>query len=774
MTDPTLFHDSRAIHDALPVGLCVYDRDQRLKSVNSAFFDIVGLPQGAFRPGSHFEANTRMAALQGLLGPGDPEQHVADIMQLDVTNGKHVRRHHQSGRSFSSTFMPVASGGHTVTVIDLTSILAMRDAAETASDQLHLALAGLQIGLAVFGPDGSLSLHNRRFTELLGLPATSLRNGIAFADLLQVVQHRDSHAGSVSQALRHISSDRSRSSSVRQQRGDGLVIDVRSDLLPDGGWAMTVSDISALVRAEDDARRRASMLDSIVQHIPHGITVYGPDRQATMVNAAYRVIMDGAPVEVGQSLEEIVRNRSETGEYGPGDSEAVFAMQMNFDTARPQVRRRLRPNGTTIDVRAAPLPDGGHLSVVTDVTSLITAEHELARRAKAMDAMLANIRHGIVLWDKDQRIVAANPVVEQLLLSPPGLLVPGRTLEEVIKSALDRGNLGIGQVAHDTASRLRSQDRTKSHQDQRLTKTGKVLEVRTDPTPDGGFVTTYTDVTSIRQAEQALHQARRQAEAANTAKSRFLAAMSHELQTPLSAVLASSDLIMRAASPATGHGDNARIDAAYILDAAEDAHTAARQLLSMIDTILDVARLEAGRFDLESDHVDLAQVIRACVKQSDAAAAAAELLLAIDLPEGLPSVRGDERRLRQALHHLLTNAVKFTDAGGQIRISVQRDGPQGDLLLKVSDTGIGIAEADLDRVFEPFARPEAGPIGRYPGTGLGLYVSRALMRAHGGELLLRSRPGEGTTATMLIPNERLFSSRDTQQIHPLETRHWNG
>ena len=517
--------------------------------------------------------------------------------------------------------------------------------------------------------------------------------------------------------------------------------------IPQRRITVTASDIAALLQAGDEARRRAELLDSIVQHIPHGIAVYGPDRRLMLVNAEYRVIMAGAPVEIGDTLEEVIRRRSADGEYGPDDDADVFTRQMNIDFDRPRYRRRRRPNGTTIDIRTTPLPDGGQMIVVTDVTSLVTAEAELADRAKSMDAMLANIRHGIVLWDRQQRIIACNAVAEQLLLTPPGLLVPGRTLEEVITSARDRGNLGVGQVAIDTAARLAEQDRSKSHQDQRLTRTGRVLEVRTDPTPGGGFVTTYTDVTNIRQAEEALLQARRSAELANTAKSRFLAAMSHELRMPLNTVIASAELIARTMDgPA----------AAHVLDAAEAAHAAGRQLLSMIDAILDVARLEAGRFDLSEDQVDLCLLVRSCVKQADASAAAAEVSLNVELPEGLPEVRGDERRLRQALHHLVTNAVKFTGAGGRVRIATQREGTAGDLMLKVSDTGVGIAEADLDRVFEPFAYPDTGLHGRFPGSGLGLYVSRALMRAHGGELTLRSRPGEGTTAVMLIPAERLL------------------
>jgi len=598
-----------------------------------------------------------------------------------------------------------------------------------------------RIGLAVFSRDRCIATYNRRFTELLGLSQTSLEPGIAFNEMLNAAQVPDEFQAN------QIAADRSQPASSRHRSANGWSIDVQSDPLPDGGWIMTVSDNSALVQAKDDAQRRAGLLDSIVQHIPHGIAVYGPDRRVTMVNQGYRVIMDGAPVEIGDTLEEVIRRRSDIGEYGPGDVDEVFIEQMSIDPDRPQVRRRLRPNGTTIDIRTTPLPDGGHMSVVTDVTSLTTAESEVARRAKTLDAMLANIRHGIVLWDREQRIIACNVVAEQLLLAPPGLLVPGRTLKEVIKSAQDRGNLGVGQVGIDTAVRLGEQDRSKSHQDQRLTRTGRVLEVRTDPTPEAGFVTTYTDVTDIRQAEEALHQARRAAESANTAKSRFLAAMSHELRTPLNAIIASSEFIRRAAD-----GSNTR----HLSDAAQEAHTAGRHLLSVIDTILDVARLEAGRFDLSEDRVDLSNLVRVCVKQSDTAAAAAEVALRADLPGGLPKVRGDERRLRQALHHLVTNAVKFTGASGEVSIGVRQDNADADLLLEVSDTGIGIAEADLDRVFEPFAYLDTGANRRFPGTGLGLYVSRALLRAHGGELTLRSHPGEGTTAIMRIPAERLL------------------
>ena len=754
--------ESRAILEALPVGLVIYDEDRRLVLANRAYCEALGVPPDTFRPASALEDNLRLIACRGVFGPGDPEEQAASLAALDLTVARRIRRRHPDGRTFEAQYVPLGGGSHMVCVVDTTSLVAMRDEAETAVSRIHMAMASLRVGLAVFGPDRRLGLHNRRFTELLGLAAPSLAPGASFSDVLHLMQLREEYAGFEGDLFLagQLSLDRSRPAGFRRMRANGQVIDVQSDPLPDGGWTMTVSDISALARAEDEARRRAGTLDSILRHIPHGIAVYGPDRRVTMLNAAYQEIKAGAPIEVGDALADVIRRRADSGEYGPGDPERHFAEQTGHDPGRPQLRRRRRPNGAIIDVRTTPLPDGGHLSVVTDVTNLMSAEAELSRRADVMDAMLANIRHGIILWDAGQRIVACNPVAAQMLLAPPGLLTPGRSLDEVTQSAYDRGNLGEGEIAVARARRLREQDRSKSHVDQRLTRIGRVLEVRTDPTPDGGFVTTYTDVTTIREAEEALRLAKSAAEAANTAKSRFLAAISHELRTPLSTIIGASGSLARAASDATKHGAAQSSDGLNTLDSAATINEAARRLLSMIDSILDVARLEAGRFDLWSDRVDIAALVRACVGQFDPAAAAAEVALNAELPDNLPAIRGDERRLRQALGHLVSNAVKFTGSMGSVTITAQQDLAGGGLLLQVADTGPGIPESDLERVFEPFTQLEqhraADHDGRPAGTGLGLYISRALMRAHDGDVTLRSRPGQGTTAMLHIPASRVL------------------
>jgi signal transduction histidine kinase len=325
---------------------------------------------------------------------------------------------------------------------------------------------------------------------------------------------------------------------------------------------------------------------------------------------------------------------------------------------------------------------------------------------------------------------------------PPGLLIPGRSQAEILEHMRLRGEFDDeGDADAFSRNRLLT-DRSKPHLFRRTTRAGRALEIRSDPAPGGGFVVTYTDVSEAQAVEVELRRAKEAAEAANLAKSRFLATMSHELRTPLNAVIGFSDALLR-------EGDAP--DPTRVGEFAQEIHGAGRHLLSLINNILDVARIEAGRFELATDRIDLLRLVRTCVRQADPAARAADITLDIDVSPGVPVLQADERRLQQVLNHLLSNAVKFTGEGGTVTVSGAVDG-NGELVLRVADTGIGIAEADLGRVFEPFIQLDGSLSRRFQGAGLGLYVSRALVEAQGGQLRLSSQPGIGTTAEIRLPS----------------------
>jgi signal transduction histidine kinase len=749
---------TEAVLEAMPVGVAVVDSDQRLVLFNAAYHASLGLPPNSFRRGMPVAEALRISAYRGVYGPGDPEAQVAAFLSTDRRRPGRLRRRAYDGRSFDVLQAPLPDGGYVVCAVETTALVAAQAEAEKGLGRVAAALATLRTGIAAFGAGGVLLFANPGFAELLGLTPDQSAPGMPFPALLDTLAGREEYAGMDGEAF--IASqrrlDRSRPSNMRRIRASGQVLDIASDPLPDGGWAITVSDISALARAEDEARRRAGLLHSILEAFPHGVCVYGADHRVAMFNHAYTQVMAGAPLSIGEHLDDIIRKRAAAGEYGPGSVEEIISQQTAFDITRSQMRKRRRPNGSTLDVRTTPLPGGGYISVVTDITPLTAAEEQISRRAEEMSVMLSCIRHGVVLWGADRRLLASNAIAEELLDHPPGLLTPGRGEDQVLDSMLARGHFGAGAEARERARSLSVLDRSKSYQRQIVTPAGRVLEARSDPTPAGGWVSTFTDVTEARAAQDELRRAKEAAESASQAKSRFLATMSHELRTPLNAVIGFSDALLHEATSPSG---------ARVTEFATQINEAGRQLLGLINSILDVARIESGRFDLAADRVDVARLVRHCLRLADASAQAAEITLSTDLRDDLPQLVADERRLQQALSHLLSNAVKFTEAGGTVTVGAALEA-DGRLLLFVRDTGIGIPLDDIGRAFEPFSQLDSTLSRRFQGAGLGLYVSRALVNGHGGVLSLRSVPGEGTSAEIRLPAERLVASQAAAHAPP--------
>jgi two-component system cell cycle sensor histidine kinase PleC len=239
--------------------------------------------------------------------------------------------------------------------------------------------------------------------------------------------------------------------------------------------------------------------------------------------------------------------------------------------------------------------------------------------------------------------------------------------------------------------------------------------------------------------------ARGRAEGANRAKSQFLASMSHELRTPLNAILGFSELItMRV------FGDDTDRQVEY----AGLVHGAGRHLLSLINDVLDLAKIEAGRLELDEREIDLARVIEETLSFIAPKAAAAGSALASEFTNDLPLVKCDERALKQVLLNLLSNAVKFTPDGGTIT-AFARLSEGGDIQFGIRDTGIGIAAEDLGRTFEKVGQGRHDAVSGDKGTGLGLPIVKGLVELHGGGIELESIEGEGTCATITMPAARL-------------------
>ncbi len=233
--------------------------------------------------------------------------------------------------------------------------------------------------------------------------------------------------------------------------------------------------------------------------------------------------------------------------------------------------------------------------------------------------------------------------------------------------------------------------------------------------------------------------------AASRAKSEFLANMSHELRTPLNAIIGFSELMLAAGSGIAGDKYEEYLNL---------IHGSGRHLLDIINDVLDLAKVEAGKMSLSEESVDLGQITASCLRLVSSNTEEERIDLRSEIPDNLPTLKGDRRKIKQILINLLSNAVKFTPVGGQIRVTA-RINENGEPALAVSDTGEGIPPESLNDVLSPFRQADSGLNRRFDGIGLGLPLSKAMAELHGGTLELESEVGAGTTVTVTFPAERL-------------------
>ena len=267
------------------------------------------------------------------------------------------------------------------------------------------------------------------------------------------------------------------------------------------------------------------------------------------------------------------------------------------------------------------------------------------------------------------------------------------------------------------------------------------IRVKRSGETEDGYVVFAGDITPLKERETALLLAKEQAEAADKAKTSFLATMSHELRTPLNAVIGFSEII---ANELFGPVGTPRYR-----EFAADVVSSARHLLQMINDILDIVKLQSGKTELVIGVVQVEEVIVESLTIIQAQAEKSEIVIRKEIEAGLPPIRADQVRLRQILLNLLSNALKFTPCGGDVCVSVQVCGSE--MIFAVRDTGIGIALSDIPKALEPFAQIDSSLSRKYDGTGLGLPLTKRFAELHGGHLAIESAPGEGTTVTVTLP-----------------------
>ncbi len=436
----------------------------------------------------------------------------------------------------------------------------------------------------------------------------------------------------------------------------------------------------------------------------------------------------------------------------PEDRETVkTAIERCLDGKEPYSieYRILRPDGSQrtiygrgtwrVDKTGKPSRISG---TVQDITKRRRTEDDVRRLAAAIEELSENF----ALYGPDDRMVMCNKKFREINEAIAEYLNPGVTFEEQTRAKIEKGLIpeAVGHEEEWLKTRM-DWHRNPGELHEIARQDGIWLLIHEQRMADGSTITLSTDITDRKRAEEDLRQALVKAEEANRAKSTFLANMSHELRTPLNSIIGFSDALKTQLFGPLG-GDKYR-------EYAEDINASGLHLLEVISDILDISKIEAGELAASDEEVDLPDLVESAIKMLREQAEKNGIMLSRVFPQDCPGLRADPRHIKQIVLNLVSNSLKFTPAGGKIRLEILVGDDQG-LLLVVEDTGIGIEESNIEKALEPFG--QVGDIYSRPfeGTGLGLPLAKSLAELHGGSLSLESQPGKGTMVTVRFPPQR--------------------
>ncbi|RDV04959.1 response regulator [Undibacter mobilis] len=359
-------------------------------------------------------------------------------------------------------------------------------------------------------------------------------------------------------------------------------------------------------------------------------------------------------------------------------------------------------------------------------------------------ATIDNMQQGVALYDADHKLVTWNERFVEYLEMPEEFLGTDRTFSDYIRYLGARGEFGEDvDIEKELAKRLTVLGT--SHSFERTRPDGMVMEVRRDPVPGGGFIAIYADITERKKQELALRKAMEDAESANKVKSSFLANMSHELRTPLNAIIGYSELL---AEDAQDRGDKAA------LGDLEKISAAGKHLLGLINEILDLSKIEAGKMEVYLERLDLPKTIADVKTIVDPMIGKNGNRLVIECPPDIGTLKTDLTKLKQCLINLLSNAAKFTKQGTVLlRLSREASDDGRDLVrFDVGDSGIGMTPEQVGRLFQAFTQADSSTTRNFGGTGLGLTITRHFVTMLGGAIDVVSAPGQGTTFSIVLPD----------------------
>jgi hypothetical protein len=598
-------------------------------------------------------------------------------------------------------------------------------------------------------------LCNSRFRELYPGLADLMRPGLEFEYLVKTVAERGIVADAVARpeewVEQRLARHRNPGGPFLHHQWDGRWIQISERKTQDGGTVGVFTDVTELKRREgelaaarDKATEAQRRLVDAIESIPEGFSLYDADDELVIYNRRYRDMHGTGSVDVvnqGVSFETILRNAAASGEIrdAEGHVEAWVAERLarHRDPRGTHVQRR--SDGHWIQINERKTDDGGTVATYADITEMKQAEQAIQESEQRLRVIAEAAPMAVLIVTFDDGIIRyANQRFSEMF-EVEGSSALGLRAETLYAERQHRERFIRALTEHGHVEGMEMLLKRAGGEEFWALMASQCVQFEGRP----AMITGLADISDRKRMEGDLHKAIWASEQATRAKSDFVANMSHELRTPLNAIIGYSEILLEDAQSAGRESETA--DLGKIQDAG-------KHLLGLIDNILDLSKIEAGKMTLYLETFELRPMIDTVAATVTPLAKKTGNSLVVNCADEVGTIHSDLTKVRQTLFNLLSNACKFTRNGTITLTALRHTNEAGDWMeFQVHDTGIGMTPDQQAKVFEAFTQADDSTTRTYGGTGLGLAITKRFCRLMGGDVTLTSEAGQGTTFTVRLP-----------------------
>ncbi len=518
----------------------------------------------------------------------------------------------------------------------------------------------------------------------------------------------------------------------------------------DAGLGGIAIDITKLEKAQEDLKRHQNAYRKTLDQVPSAVAVFGSNQQLDYYNQAFLELwkFDDSDLRTrpyhGELFDRLHHKNhlpamADYARWKTDQLKLYTASQIDenaFDGASPDEIWNL-PSGKSLRVAKQRHPLGGLVMIFEDITENLRLETQFNTQISVQRATLNNLEEGVAVFASDGKLRLYNRAFQQMWQFDPAIL-SAQPAFETMSRQFDQLSVEATTTWQNLKSRITSfapEDRVPIEHAEVILKDSRTFAYSTAPLPDGATLLTFLDVTDSREREKELQERNEWLETADRIKTKFVNHISYNLRNPLNTIIGFAEMLETEMFGSLN--DRQKDYAASIL-------TASNHLLDLINDIIDLAAIDAGKLDLEVSEVDVRSALQNAATYAALKAEDSAISLTLDISDDVGTMMADEKRIKQVLFNLLANAFSFTEEGGKVILGAERDG--NTIRIWVSDTGRGVSSEDQAKAFDRFE--SRGPSS---GAGLGLSLVKSFVELHGGWVRLSSKEGRGTLISCHLP-----------------------